>query len=356
MRLSSAPPSGRPPAAPAPGPRAELPPPREPAEPRSTSELVAADGRPGDAAGAAAGPPDRRAPGPLAAAGGAAGPDPADVLLGVLSLAVALARSTVARAVQVPRAVVDRLPVPAGVRRRVLDALERAEALGRAERSSILDRLGALTDVVVPWAAPVVLSRLDVVALVREFVDVDRIAAQLDVDAVVARVDIDAVLAGLDLNAIAARLDLDELVAHVDVARILDRVDLDAIVERVDLDRIIDRVDIDRVLDRVDLDAVVERVDVDKIAARLDLDPVIARADILGLARYVVEGIDLAALIRSSTGTVGAEVVRGVRASSADADQAVERIVDRLLLRRRPRRTGDPPGGGDGRPDEEART
>jgi hypothetical protein len=81
----------------------------------------------------------------------------------------------------------------------------------------------------------------------------------------------------------------------------------------------------------------------------VDVDRVIARTDVAGLARYVVEEIDLPCLLRASTGSVTAEMVRGVRDEGVDADRAVERVVDRLL-RRSGRRTAtglaDPPTGG----------
>src|SRR5918997_1783307 len=212
-------------------------------------------------------------------------------------------------------------------------------------------RLGPLADALLPEAAAAVLSRLDVAGLVERYVDIDRIAGRLDIDAVAARLDVDRVVDRVDVDAIAAGLDLNTLVEKVDVRRVVDRVDLDEIVARVDIDRVIDRVDldeivarvdIDRVIDRVDPDEIVARVDIDRAAARLDLDPVIARAGIVELARYVIEEIDLAALIQSSTASVSAEVVRGVRDQGADADRAVERVVDRLLLRRRGRHDADP--------------
>ena len=186
------------------------------------------------------------------------------------------------------------------------------------------------------------LARIDVPVLVREYVDLERLAALLDVDAVVARVDldavvdrvdidavvdrvdIDAILDRVDLDAVAARLDLDRMVAKVDVAGVIDRVDLDAVVARVDLDRAVERVDLDAVVDRVDLDHAVDRVDVDRVIARMDL---------AGLARYVVGEIDLPGLLRASTGSVTDEMVRSVRDQGADADRAVERMVDRLLHR-----------------------
>jgi hypothetical protein len=192
-------------------------------------------------------------------------------------------------------------------------------------------RLGPLADALLPPTAAAVLSRLDVARLVERYVDVGRIAAGLDVDAVAARLDVGRVVERVDIDAIAAGLDLNTLVEKVDVTRVIDRVDLDEIVARVD---------IARVIDRLDLDDLVSRVDIDRIAARLDLDPVIARANVVDIARYVVQEIDLPAIIRSSTATLSTDVARGVRAQGADADRAVERVVDRLLLRRSGRHDG----------------
>jgi hypothetical protein len=129
-------------------------------------------------------------------------------------------------------------------------------------------------------------------------------------------------------------------------------VDLDAVVARVDIDAVLDRVDLDAVAARLDLDAVVARVDLDAAVDRVDVDRVLSRTDIAAVARYVVDEIDLPGLLRASTGSVTTEMVRSVRDQGADADRAVERIVDRLL-HRQGRRTamadGDPrPGRGAG--------
>jgi len=230
------------------------------------------------------------------------------------------------------RRVLPQLPfVPAVVRRRgLLGTVAQAVA---HPASAAVGAIAAVADEVVPAAARGILARLDVPALVREYVDIDRLAALLDVDAVVARVDIERVIDRLDLDAIAARLDLDPLVDKVDIARVLDRLDLDAIAARLDLDTLVDKVDIARVLDRVDLDAIVATVDLDRAVDRVDVDRVIARTDLAGLARYVVEEIDLPGLLRASTGSVTSEMVRSVRDQGADADRAVERLVDRLLHR-----------------------
>jgi hypothetical protein len=196
-----------------------------------------------------------------------------------------------------------------------------ASAAGRA--------VSVAADAMVPELARAVLARIDVPALVREFVDLDRLAMMLDVDAVVARVDLDAVLERVDIDAIAGRLDLNAVVARLDLDTVVDKVDVSRVVDRVDLDAIVARVDLDRAVDRVDLDRAVDRVDIDRVLSRTDL---------AGLARYVVEVIDLPGLLRASTGSVTTEVVRSVRDQGADADRAVERVVDRLL-RRQARRT-----------------
>ena len=87
---------------------------------------------------------------------------------------------------------------------------------------------------------------------------------------------------------------------------------------------------------RVDLDGVAAELDIDKVLDRVDFDRVMAqRVDLIGLAEYVVDGIDLPRIIRESTGSVASESLRGVRTRSMDADQALAALVDRMLLRRR---------------------
>jgi hypothetical protein len=298
--------------------------------------------------------------------------DVTEAAVALVAVGTALLRYLAERGAAARREVLPRRPsvrrALAGVAGQVL-----AHPLAAAIRTA-----SVVADHVVPAAASAVLSRLDVPALVREFVDVDRLAELLDVDAVVARVNLDRavdrvdiarVLDRVDLDAVVARVnldravdrvdiarvldrvDVDEVVAkvdfdravdRVDIARVLDRVDVDDVVAKVDLDRAVDRVDIARVLDRVDVDDVVAKVDLDRAVDRVDVDRVIARTDIAGLARYIVDVIDLPGLVRASTGSVTSEVVRGVRDQGADADRAVERVVDRLL-HRHTRRTGPPP-------------
>ena len=66
------------------------------------------------------------------------------------------------------------------------------------------------------------------------------------------------------------------------------------------------------------------RVDVYAIVSRLDVDR-------------------LPEIIRESTGSMASDVVRDVRMQSIDADVAIARLIDRILRRRRARRT-DAPG------------
>jgi hypothetical protein len=162
-----------------------------------------------------------------------------------------------------------------------------------------------------------VLEQLDLTALVRE------------------RVDLDAVAEGIDVDAVASRLDVDKVVARVDIDRIVDRVDIDRIVDRVDIDRIIDRVDIDRILDRVDIERIVARLDVNAVAEDVDLDAIVGRLDLIGLANYVVDGIDLPGIVRESSGSMASEALSGVRLQSLQADEALARAVSRWLPRRR---------------------
>ena len=261
--------------------------------------------------------------------------DAVDGAFAVLAVSGALARYAAEVAATGRRRVLARLPL-AGQARGLRRALYGPTARVLAHPASAAVRaVSVAADQVVPEVVRAVLARLDVPALVREYVDLDRLAAMLDVDAVVARVDLDAVMERVDLDAVMDRVDLDAVVARLDLDRIVDKVDVSRVIDKVDLDAVVSRVDLDRAVDRVDLDRAVDRVDIDRVLSRTDL---------AGLARYVVAEIDLPGLLRASTGSVTTEVVRSVRDQGADADRAVERVVDRLL-RRQVRRTG--PNGSD---------
>jgi hypothetical protein len=190
----------------------------------------------------------------------------------------------------------------------VLDAGDSLQRTGRRARATLSTRSMELLDALVPVVLDLVLDRIDLTALVLRRVDLDRIAAHLD---------------------------LDTTAARLDIAKILDRIDLNELIEqRVDLDRVAAHLDLDGVAAGLDLDRIAGRLDVDAVAARLDIDRVMARVDLIGLAEFVVDGIDLPRIIRESTGSVASEGLREVRTRSMEADQALAHLVDRMLLRR----------------------
>jgi hypothetical protein len=145
------------------------------------------------------------------------------------------------------------------------------------------------------------------------------------------------------------RVDIDRIIAEVDVNGVLERVDMDSIVARLDLDSILDRVDINSIVATLDLDSIVARVDLDAIATRLDIDAILDRVDLAALARQVIDDIDLPEIIRESTGIMTSEAVIGARMQGIRADDGVNRVVDRLLLRRGEHKAAVPgdPGVGD---------
>ena len=143
--------------------------------------------------------------------------------------------------------------------------------------------------------------------------------------------------ARLDIDAILNRVDLDEVAARLDIDAILNRVDLDEVAARLDVDAVVARADLDAVVNRIDLDAVAAKLDVDAVVARADLDAVIDRVDVIGIVEEVLDVIDLPAIIRDSTGSMASETVRGVRMTGITADDALSRVVDRALFRRRQR-------------------
>ena len=141
---------------------------------------------------------------------------------------------------------------------------------------------------------------------------------------------------------------IDTVLSQLDVQRLvttaLDGIDLDQVVTEV-----VSRIDLDKVvtaaLDQLDLtQLVLDRVDLGRVVAealeRVDLTEVVMeQVDLIGVAEYVVAEIDLPEIIRASTGSVASEAVRGLRMQGVDADQAVARVVDRMLFRRGRRRT-----------------
>ena len=158
----------------------------------------------------------------------------------------------------------------------------------------------------------------------RPFLDAGRVVRERVVR------EADALLPLLVDAAIRRYVDLDGLVATVDLDAVARRLDVEAVIERVDLNAVAERIDVEAILDRLDLtDTVLTRVDM-----KVVIDQVLAQMDLPVLVEGVLDEIDLPEIIRDSTGTMASETVRGVRMQGVNADEAVTRVVDRILMRR----------------------
>lgn len=106
---------------------------------------------------------------------------------------------------------------------------------------------------------------------------------------------------------------------------LLNNLDLTEIVVR--------RVDIDRVIEKADIEAVVRRVDLDAVATRLDIDAIIDRVDLVGMARYLMDELEVPEIIRESTGALAAESIEQLRIQGIRADRFVSHLLDRIVRR-----------------------
>jgi hypothetical protein len=210
---------------------------------------------------------------------------------------------------------------------------ERLADRGALFREALERAVGEVVRWVLPRAVERALATVDLTDLVRGHVDLDALAKIVDVDAVVARVDLDAAVARVDLEAVVSRVDLDAAVARVDLDAVISRVDLDGVASRLDVDAIIERADLDRAVSRVDLGTIVQRVDPDEIVARVDIEAALDRLDLAGIARQVIEAIDLAEILRESAAVVSSQAARVVRTEGMHADDSVARFFDRVLRR-----------------------
>lgn len=125
----------------------------------------------------------------------------------------------------------------------------------------------------------------------------------------------------------------------------LDRIDVtDVVLEGVDLHAIVDAA-----LDSMDLtETVLSRVDLDRIVTAaldgLDLTALVnERVDLAALADQVIDDVDLPEIIRESSTGIASDAIRGARMGAIAGDDLVAKWVDRIMLRRRARRT-DAPG------------
>jgi hypothetical protein len=127
-----------------------------------------------------------------------------------------------------------------------------------------------------------------------------------------------------------AMADAAAAIAAAIVPAVVERIDVNALLAKVDVDALVARIDVDRILDSIDPNRVLDRVDVDELVARVDVGAV---------AREALEGVDLGDIIQESTASIATDTLEAVRVQAMRADDLLAGIVDRLLLRRRPRDT-----------------
>jgi hypothetical protein len=109
------------------------------------------------------------------------------------------------------------------------------------------------------------------------------------------------------------------------------------------INAVLDQLDLTAVVtERADTNAVAGQVDVDAIARRVDVIAVLDRVDPAAVTRYLIEELDLPAIIQSSTGSIVSDTVHDVRMQSISADERLSRAVGALLLRRRSQRKTAP--------------
>ncbi|MFN8158034.1 MAG: hypothetical protein U0R68_11495 [Candidatus Nanopelagicales bacterium] len=147
-------------------------------------------------------------------------------------------------------------------------------------------------------------------------------------------------VAGTEDLEVAGGEALDVVIPTV-LERVLDRIDLtELVLQRVDLERIVGAV-----LDRMDLtEVVLERVELGRVINgaldQIDLNDLVrSRVDLASIAEEVIDDVDLPEIIRDSTTGVAGAVVDGTRLRAVEGDELVNRLVDRILLRRKARRT-----------------
>lgn len=118
---------------------------------------------------------------------------------------------------------------------------------------------------------------------------------------------------------------------------------LDALLRR-SIGRVLSMVDLNRLLAGLDVQAIIRRVDLDEVIASIDLDAALHRVDLPGIAAEVMEELDIGAIVRESTMSIGTQSVEAMRFQGVRGDELLVAFVDRLLRRASARETGLEPG------------
>ena len=89
------------------------------------------------------------------------------------------------------------------------------------------------------------------------------------------------------------------------------------------------------IISRVDLtEIVVRNVNINEIVAQADINPILDRIPMTEIADYVIEEIDLPALVRESTGGVADDILGLLRFQAIETDNFFSNLVDKVLFRR----------------------
>src|SRR4051794_27417084 len=267
------------------------------------------------------------APPPRAAA------DAADLVLGLGWRVAHVANDCTVLALRGPPRVRPRAPAPPLVPARLHPRrfLRDAAVAWVADRPGTARSLSALSASMAPVATEVVGGMVDQNTLwPRAFALLDLNRA---LESIVRELDIDHLL-----DTAVDRVDLERTIRSV-----LQRLDLTAVVEEVLEDADLKAI-ADAGLERLDLTSVVlEHVDIERLAAgivaQLDLTELaLKNIDMVRIADAVIEGIDLPQIVRESSSSVTSETVDSVRLQGIEADRAVARLMDRILMRKDGRR------------------
>lgn len=121
------------------------------------------------------------------------------------------------------------------------------------------------------------------------------------------------------------------------VSAVVARVNMNALLDRIDVQRVVNRVDVNAVVEQVNIDAVLTRVEPNRILDRVDIDEQVRRVDVGAVAREAIDGVDLPAVVRESTASLGGDTIRAARIQAMRTDVGVAGLIDRALGRERPR-------------------
>jgi hypothetical protein len=114
------------------------------------------------------------------------------------------------------------------------------------------------------------------------------------------------------------------------------------------VDQVLDQVDLTTmVVEHVDVAKIVDSIDIAAIVKNIDIESIVGEMDLGSIANQVIEDVDLPGLIRESSGAMASDSIIAIRTQSIGADELVNRVMDRILLRRSDRaartRAPEPP-------------